>query len=359
MRRLFIYQFGILGLLIVLFSFGGVWAQADDVTVPDVVGLNPPQAAAALNAVGLRLGEQTVNAWTASSEQEPGSISGQSIAAGEVVSPGTAVDIVIATTTAIRLIYDDNDLTLINNTGAPFDLTTVVFNGAEGNQQFAASRWTPVLPAGDCTQIWSVRRSGAKDIAECGSIVWQTTNDPADHFWTQTSGASAFNVVQNGTVVATCDAAPLNSQATPLTCEFVVVNATANNPLTQYVYFAYTPDRFTAVNGTSDRWMVLNGTQVQAPGIQQTIGDPALFGNQDIVGDVRYLAPGQCSLLTLSPLTDASPPQACDVIAQQALPAAQAFWTVPFEVVADTRPGETLSCPAATEDRMTICVMPR
>jgi beta-lactam-binding protein with PASTA domain len=42
--------------LLMSMIFGGVSAQGSAVTVPDVTGMNAPQAAAALNAAGLLLG---------------------------------------------------------------------------------------------------------------------------------------------------------------------------------------------------------------------------------------------------------------------------------------------------------------
>lgn len=334
-------------------------AQDEASTVPDLTGLNVPQAAAVLNRDGLRLGATTAQAWTAAAALPPGAIGGQQIAAGTAVPPGTAVDVTILSAANIRLLYDDNDLTLINNTGATLDLTQLVFNTHDGARRFAAARWRNSLETGDCTQVWSVNRGSAKNIAECGSIFWLTSNDTAEHFWTQTTGATRFDVIQAGVPVATCDAAPPGTQDNPLVCDFYVIAGVDTGPATSYVYFAYTPERFMAVNRATDAWMPLNRTPIQIPGLDTRLSDPALFGNPDIVADVGRLAPGQCSLLTVAPVNDATLLEDCDLIAQNNLEPSRAFWTVNFEILPATRPGERLTCPAATPGRITLCVMPR
>lgn len=334
-------------------------AQEQTVLVPDLTGLNIPRAAAALNRAGLRLGAASAQAWTAASALDPGLIAAQSLPPGSAAQPGAAIGVTVLSADQVRLLYDDNDLTLINLTGAPLDLTRIVFSGTDGTKRFLAWRWRSRLDDGDCTQIWSVRRGSAKSIAGCGSIFWLTTNDASEHFWTQASGAGQFDIVRDGVSLATCDPAPPNSQDAPLTCAFFIIAGAAANPVADYIYFAYTTDRFAAINTTPATWMPLDETPVQIAGLQVRLGDPALFGSPETVADVRRLAPGQCTLLTLAPLAGAAPPEACDLIAQSAVDATQAFWTVPFDILPVTRPGERLTCPAATEGRTTICVMPR
>ncbi len=334
-------------------------AQTDPVNVPDLTGLNVPQAAAALNLAGLRLGAQRPLGWTAAMPQEPGTIASQSAAAGDSVPYGTAIDVNVLSAASIRLVYDDNDLTMINNTGARLELAQFVFSGTGGTKRFAAAGWRPRLDAGDCTQIWSVARGEAKNVAGCGSVFWLTSNNTTEHFWTQAAGAERFDVVQDGTAVATCDAAAVNSQDVPVTCEFFVLAGRGGRLNTPYLYFAYTPDSFAVVNTSDDSWMRLDTTPIEIPGLRLSVGDPALYGNPDIVADIRRLAPGQCLLLTLSAETGTSTPEPCSVIAQHVVSQAQAFWTVPFELLPASRPDEHLTCPAATEGHVTLCVMPR
>lgn len=335
-------------------------AQNEVAIVPDVTGLTVPQAAAALNRAGLRLGNQAAEPWTAASPVPAGTIGAQSVAFGEQVSPGTGVDVSVFTTANVRLIYDDNDLTLVNNTGGNLALSDMVFVGTEGARRFQASRWRGMLEAGDCTQVWSVSRFEPKDVAGCSStIFWLTTNDTTEHFWTQTAGSGPFQVLLNGMPVTTCEAAPPNSQDAPLVCEFFVATGTFANPVTAYVVFTYTTDQFLAVNTSNDAWMPLDETRIQIPGFDVRVGDPALFGSPDTVADVRRLAPRQCSLLAQMGAGSAEPLESCDAIARADVGPAGAFWTVPFEVVATTRPATRLVCPGAVPGQTTVCVMPR
>ncbi len=59
---------------------GAVAAQ--DVSVPDLTGLNVPQAAALLNRAGLKLGAENAAGWTPESGVPQNTIGGQSIPAG-------------------------------------------------------------------------------------------------------------------------------------------------------------------------------------------------------------------------------------------------------------------------------------
>ena len=339
---------------------------AQDVTVPDVTGLNLPQAAARLNENGLRLGEQTAEPWTSASSGIPGSVVNQSVAAGIMVAQGSSVDLTILSDSRITLIYDDNDLTLINRAGANINLNGLMFSSDDGTRRFNASNWRNNLDDGDCTQIWSIARNQPKQVDGCDSIFWQTTNETSNHFWTQTAGVSQFNVIQDGDVLATCDAALPNSQDSPTSCEFYVVTSATGSASTDYVYFSYTIDRLVVINNTTDRWMPLNNTpifnfnpQISNPGVQLILGNPDLFPNVDTVADIRRLAPGQCLMLTLSPLTNAEPTESCNVIAQRDLSAEVIFWAAPFELLSPFSDSGRASCPAAVEDKLTRCYMPR
>ena len=98
-------------------------AQDDPVTVPDLTGLNVPQAAAELNRAGLRLGVELGDAWTESSPTPPNTIGDQSTPPRETLPFGTEVDVTVLTTATLTLLYDDNDITLINSTAAPLETT--------------------------------------------------------------------------------------------------------------------------------------------------------------------------------------------------------------------------------------------
>lgn len=331
--------------------------HAQESQVPNLTGLNIPQAAAALNAAGLRLGTQTVQIATPQDTQTLGTVLSQSISAGELVAGGAEVDVTVLQAANVRLVYDDNDLTLINATGAALNLRTFNFRNSDGSRQFAPSRWRANLPDGDCGQLWSIARGASKPMEGCDSIYWQTTNNSALHFWTPQAGES-FSVLQNDNEIASCAVAPPNSQDTPSVCDFFV-NIGRAVPTTEFVYYAYTIDRLAVMNVTPDKWMPLAATIIVTPNFELTLGDEALFGNSDSIGSVRRLAPGQCSLLTAAPLTDATPPQECAVIAQTALGADRVFWTQEFSVRAATGDNEVNACPAATPDFVTLCIVPR
>src|SRR5690348_12468683 len=99
--------------LICLFA-GTVYAQ--DAAVPDLTGLNVPEAAALLNKNGFALGAENNVGWTADSGQEQNTIKGQSVAAGQTAAPGSAIDVTVLRSPNAMLIYDDNDLSLVNKT---------------------------------------------------------------------------------------------------------------------------------------------------------------------------------------------------------------------------------------------------
>lgn len=344
-----------LALLTLMLSIVTLHAQENQ--VPDLTGLNIPQATAALNAAGLRLGTQTIQIATPQDTQPTGTVLSQSVAAGELVEGGATVDVTVLQAANVRIVYDDNDLTLINETGAALNLRTFTFRSSDGNRQFAPARWRAALPDGDCGQLWSIPRGASKPINGCDSIYWQTTNNSALHFWTPEAGGN-FSVLQNDNEVASCAVAPPNSQDNPSVCAFFV-NLGRAVPTAEFVYYAYTTDRLAVMNVTPDKWMPLVATVITTPGFELTLGDEALFGNPEGVGNVRRLAPGQCTLLSAAPLTDATPPQDCVVIAQTALGADRVFWTQEFSVRAATGENEVNACPAATPDFVTLCIVPR
>lgn len=358
----------IIRLLVTLCCFVvlGVPAIAQSqVATPDLIGLNVPKAAAELNKLGLRLGVQTAQAWSSETGVAENTIGAQSVAPGTTVELGSAVDVTVLRTPNLRLIYDDNDITLVNLTGQAIDLSALRFETIEGtNASFDAARWSGELRASQCLQLWSVNRNGSKGLAECKAIQnWLTTVNPGNHFWTGSNGVSAFEVRQNGTVLNVCQAAPSNSQDRPITCDFYLPAGGAGD-VAEFVYFAYTVDTFAAVNPTDDLWLRLNRTTIINPNPNQgqlgasfRLGDAAIFGNPDIVAEIGRLAPQQCLLIFDSALSTAAPPQPCDVVAQLGIPADQRFWLSDFEL--ESRDGRKFKCTAAVEGKCTVCVMPR
>lgn len=359
----------LLTLLILLIAAGGMLAQDSAATVPDLAGLNVPQAAAALNRAGLVLGTEVSSGWTAESGLPQNTISGQSAAPGTQLAPGTPVDVSVLRSPNVELVYDDNDLTVVNLTGGPVDLRGLVFTTTEGAQAvLAASRWGAELRGNQCMQVWSVGRNGPKEVGGCRFIQnWFSTTNRGEHFWTQTSGALAFTIIENGVARATCPAAPLSSQDNPIRCQAYLSGGGAESDVTQFVYFVYTPETIALINASTDRWMPANQTRVRnynpniaIPGVPVVFGDPDLLPDQFRTGygDVTRLAPGQCLLLTTLSPADAEAPEACDVIAVRDLLPTVAFWLADFEVESAVD-GQRRTCPAAIAEQITVCVMPR
>lgn len=350
-------------LLLLALAFAAPAAAQDGVTVPDLRGLNVPAAAALLNQNGLRLGAQSVEPWTEASGLPQNVISGQSVAPGAAAPSGSAVDVTLLSSPNAALIYDENDLTLVNTSGAPLDISGVLLNANGGAARFNAARWTGVLDVGDCAQVWSIVRTAPKDVEGCDTMRWLTTNNPAEHAWTALNNVAAFTVEQGGVVRATCPAAPAGSA--PLRCDVYIAGGSAVSDSTPFVYFVYTVDRFAAINPTTDQWMALAQTplfnfnpNLTQQGLGINLGDATLYGSPNTVADIARLAPGQCLLLTNSSPTDPNPPQPCVVIARLAVDPQVIFWAAAFEVesVSD---GIRRRCPAATLDRLTICMLPR
>ena len=225
--------------LMVLLSSMPLLAQDTNVTVPDLTGLTLPKAGALLNRNGLSLGAQSQALWTDSSTQPEGTISGQSVAAGQSVTAGTAIDVTVLRANNMSVMYDDNDFTLINGAGEDVDIEGLVFNAVETTTpaSFDATRWEPVLSAGNCAQVWSIRRGAPKDTPNCGRIErWLTTNNTAEHFWTQLNGVSSFDIVQDGVTRASCPAAAPGSDE--MTCPFFLPTISNIGDVVPYVYLA-------------------------------------------------------------------------------------------------------------------------
>ncbi len=342
-----------------------VQAQDSEPVVPDVSGIAAPVAAARLNQAGFRLGTQTLAIWTAESGVPQNTIVAQSPAPGSTAAHGSVVDVTVVRVPNISLVYDDNDLTVMNRSDEPLALNALRFSVVEGSPaSLAATRWTDRLRERECLQVWSVARNGPKDVEGCRFIQnWFSTGDVGEHFWTQTSGAQRFDVTENGVERAICAAAPPDSQDSPSRCDFFLEG---DGPLAEaapYVYFAYTPQVIALINTSDDRWMLAGNTilhnynpNIAVPGASLRFGDPALYGNPDIVADIQRLAPGQCLVMT-SDDPDAQPPEACEAIAQLDLASTTAFWLADFEIEGATA-AQRYACPAAVQGHLILCVMP-
>jgi hypothetical protein len=206
----------------------------------------------------------------------------------------------------------------------------------------------------------------SRQIEGCAGIQnWlAVANNPSEQFWTGLNGVTRFAVIQDGAPRAVCEAAPPGSG--PRQCWFYSPVGISDD-LTEYVYFAYTPTRLIIFNRSEDRWMplrdtaVLNNNPILAqPGAGVPIGDPALYASRSPVADVSRLAPGQCALFTKGAGADDTLdlPQACDVVARLDVNPDLIFWSAPFTVKSATN-GQQHTCAAATEGRLTLCIMPR
>ncbi len=350
----------IITIFIALLIFALPLFAQDNVAVPDITGLSLPEASAALNKVGLAVGTETIERWTAESGLEQNTITAQSIAPGTSTAPGTDVEITILRTPNALLIYDDNDLTLVNQTGNALNLRNIRFVALDGSEaSFAANRWGDSLRPDQCAQVWSVGRNGSKGLDECSVIQnWLVTNDNGEHFWTGAGGTTQFAVMQNDIQRAVC------TVGNPGRCEmFLGVGNLLASETADYVYFAYLVDRLAIINTSTDKWMpignlVVRNNAVQPFGAVVNVGDAGLFGNPETVGRIGRLAPGQCLLFTNSSDEAQTPPQPCDVIAKLDVGPSVIFWSADFPIESITEEGER-SCPAAVPDRLTLCIMPR
>lgn len=326
-------------------------AQDADLQVPDLSGLTVPEAAAALSRVGLRLGSEAVIATDPASGDSENTIIDQSPPAGEIAEPGTAVSITVARPINAYVVYDDNDLTLVNATAGLLDLNSIAFAGdGSAPTEFNPSAWASQLDQGRCGQIWSVARLSSKDIAGCSTIIWMTAANSTQHFWTHTSGTEQFSVIQNGAVRATCPAAQAGTQDAPLRCD-IVFDMVYQDENVSYIYIAYTVDRLILHNQTVDRWMALDDT-VLRDSRGHDIDISALNPFSGDAGPAR-LAPGECILFADG--LDVQPPEPCYVIGNE-IPD-EVFWLMPFRVIG--RDDYPRTCEAAEEGSLMICVMLR
>jgi hypothetical protein len=340
-------------------------SQPAEVTVPDVTGLNLAQAAAAFNRAGLRLGAIGTDLIGPTLAATPDTVTVQFPAIGATVPYGSEISVRIARAANALLIYDDNDLTLVNRADRRIELAGLRFSTVQAvaPAAFDATRWGARVPAGECVQVWSVGRSGAKSLPECASIsTWLTTNRREEHFWTTGNGVTTFNVTQGGQERAVCPAASAAAANAPLTCEFYAA-VPGQGAETPFIMFAYTDNAFFVVNRSPDQWMPMNANTIfnrnPNPGMlgpQFVLGTPETFGNRQAVADLWRLAPGQCAGFHVDG-TPADPPESCDVTAVRTVSAAERFWAFDFEL--SSLDGKNRTCAAATPGKLTLCIMPR
>ena len=345
-----------------------VRAQESDAIVPDVIGLNVPQAAATLNAAGLVLGEQVAVFWAQESGLPQNSVSAQSIEVGASVPAGTAVSVTVLRGPNMRLIYTDTSQTLLNMSDSPADMSRLSFTDAASATSFMPARLINQLRPQGCLQLWSVTRSGPSRPDDCEFIQrWQVTSNPTEHFWRGANGVEELVVLAGGVGLVSCPASPAGNEANPLRCEFYYDGAGMGVDLTEYLYFVYTPEAIALINASEDRWMPTGANPIYnynpslaIPGSALRFGDPELWPDEfrRSPGEIGSLAPGQCLVMTSAPTDADASPEPCTVIAQRDLSPDVAFWLADFEIesVADDLRSV---CPAAIAEMPTLCIVPR
>lgn len=345
---------------VALISLLPVTAQeGQTVVVPDVVDLTVAQAGAVLNQAGLSLGEEIVET-PPSAEFNPTIVVRQSVAPGTETSHGDAVDVTVyrQAQTNMLLLYDDNDITMVNQTGAAIDSRDVLF--VSSNTRFHGGRWARIIQPGDCVQLWSVGRSSGKGLDQCGEVnPWMTTNDPAEYFWNTQNQDATFKVMHKGLPAGECPKSTVAGLM--VSCEFYWPLDTTNDGYTPYIYLAYTTERMQIWNNSEDEWMPVGG--IQLIGEDGTRGaltaDPSIFDNSEsIIADVERLAPNQCLYYPGMNMADSDPIQECDEIARYTFTIDNPIFTQNFDVLSNSIAAPA-KCPAATPGRLTVCIVPR
>lgn len=335
-----------------LFANFIVAVQDEVAVVPDLTGMNVPAAAAALSRAGFHLGQEQIMAVDPESGDPENTIAAQSPAAGESVALGTSVDVTVLRAVNAYLIYDDNDLTLVNDQAGLIDFAEIQFSaaGIEGAVEFNPTAWAANLDEGRCGQIWSVGRISSKEVEGCGVILWMTASNSSQHFWTYTAGVEVFSILQNGEVRALCPAAQAGSQDAPLRCDIVFEKDYPQEHI-DYIYLAYTTDRLLIHNQTADRWMEFSDTVLR----DSTGRDIDLSALPEFTAEDHpaRLAPGECMLFAAD--ASAQPLEPCQQIGL--VLADKAFWQEPFRVIG--RDDYPRMCEAAEDGALMICVMLR
>lgn len=329
--------------------------RAQEMSVPDVRGLSVPAAAARLNAAGLALGTQTTLPVPAEGGVTLGTVGSQGFDPGQLVGAEASVDVGVYRNPNASVIYDDNDLTLVNRSTGWLNLNGVSFQGMDGSAaNFAAVRWADGLRPGQCAQVWSVSRNGPKGLDECSAIQnWLWTGNTAEHFWI----GSRFQVIQNGRIQAEC------AVSQPGRCDFFLEGGSSTGDTLEYIYFAYTAERLVVLNPSSDQWMNVEGFTLynnypENRGFPLTLSDANLYNFVLSVARLGQLAPGQCISFTNQQPQAAETPQPCQVIAELGIGPGLIFWGAAFEFVSSVD-GQRRSCPAGLPDKLTVCIMPR
>jgi hypothetical protein len=337
-----------------------ITAQDNTVTVPDVTGLSPAQAAAELNRAGLLLGTIAYDAPVAVDDANPDySIVEQSPNQGENVEAGTTVDVTLNYYNVL-LRYDGNEFHFINLSGVDIGLHNLSFETA--NRRFEARRWGDTARTGFCVQAWTINVNNFFEPQECGFVqggIGVLRSLPENQqFWIH-SEAETFRIIQNGILRGECPVAQDSAEDEPEdTCPVWLASNQPPEDMTEYLYFVYDAHHFYIHNRSANQWMPLASI---------TFSDTtrSLLENRFFDFEPRtyqdFLAPQQC--LHISDGTtiaeDAEQIVACDVVVQSTYASDDRFWLDGFSVTGVLDVASARQCPAVAGDEPSVCLIPR
>ena len=328
-------------------------AQTNERVVPEVFTVTEAQAASILNSAGFRLGEVTDVKVVEGVTMPPGTVAGQSPAAGTALEYGAQVDLIVYRPDNMILVYDDNDITLVNNSGFVVRLDEIMFQSENGTAIFDGQRWdSSTLQPGDCAQLWSVGRRVPKSLPECDeSMYWLTTNDSTEHFWIGVQESTTFSLFQDGALRVTCDVAASGR------CAFFA-GAEDSSDNTPYVMMTYGADYWIIMNPDSSRWMRLDKLTIDNGEDSEAHTLVSIFEvspDSDVIGDVTRLAPGQCLLAYTGEIPTALP-DSCMYFVDMVDVSPFTFWLDDF-VVRSANDTDRM-CPAAQSGVDALCILP-
>jgi len=332
----------------------GYWLTS--VPIPDVQGMTIPQAEAALNAAGLRIGE-----WVSVDEEDssgtPDRVVGQSAPSFWRLPQGSSVDLSVLRKNNVLLRYDvpppeetpgntlnERWFNIINLTNEELYIGNLRFVSAEDEAiSVDQSNWDWAhddLLSGQCLQMMPINITFITP-QECQpSFLRQSVpiTDEARQFWIP---GDAFHVYQGSIRRATCQIAADE-------CAFWIEEAEVTRELTSYFYFIYEQNTLTIFNRSADRWMPINEVSINGNrnlGRERYERLPFLMND-----DLLNLAPQQCIQLTSHSEKPEAAPGCVQVIGWQT--DAEAFWRESFRV-------SGVDCAAALEEGSNICIVPR
>lgn len=323
------------------------------VGVPNLQTLTIPEAEAALNRAGLRLGNiDTVD--EENNSGTPDTVVGQSAPQFWRLPVGSTVDITVLRTNNVLLIYNQPSREeAVGNTlsGRWFNVKNLTNELLYvGDLSFASaqdeslvleeSAWdVDEIAGGFCLQILPDELDRPIEPPECESMLelgWFSIPDPQGRFWDQ---GESFYVYQDGIPRATCQIADDR-------CEFWIEEAEVSREIAGYFYFVYDQDRFAVFNRSTDGWMILDEINIGNLNLGREQLQPLEFLR---ASDLDFLAPQQCILLSANS-EDVAPFPGCVQVIGRGYDV-EAFWREDFRV-------SGTDCLAAT-DETTICMVPR